>query len=187
MDFEAARVEGGVSHLAKIVRSFAGAGIVNKVIAVFDNDTAGEEAIRSLRQINLPGNLCVLKLPELRMLRKYPTLGPSGPITMNVNGLAASIELYLGDDVLRQNGTLAPVQWSAYNSVMGKYQGEVLEKDKIQKRFKEKLARQKNCINLTQDPNWSGLSAIMSSIFSAFHRYDQKHIFAEQLDNYSRW
>jgi hypothetical protein len=187
MDFEAARVEGGVSHLAKIVKSFAGAGIVNKVIALFDNDTAGEEAIRSLRQIKLPGSLSVLKLPDLKMLRKYPTIGPSGPTNMNINGLAASIELYLGDDVLREGGKLAPVQWSAYNSVVGKYQGEVLGKDKIHKRFKEKLARQKNGTNLAQDQNWSGLGAIMSSIFSAYHRFDQKLILAEQLEKYARW
>ncbi len=187
MDFEAARVEGGVSHLAKIVKSFAGAGIVNKVIAVFDNDTAGEEAIRSLRRIKLPGNLCVLKLPNLKTLRKYPTIGPSGPITMNVNARAASIELYLGDDVLRENGKSTPVQWSAYNRAIGKYQGEVLDKDKIHKRFKEKLACQKNCTNLTQDENWSGLRAIMSSIFSAFHRFDQKTILGEHYENYSRW
>src|SRR6516225_6366879 len=110
MDFETARVDGGVSHLARYVKSFAGVGIVNKVIAVFDNDTAGEEAIRSLRKITLPGNLCVLKLPNLKTLRKYPTIGPSGPVTMNVNGMAASIELYLGEDVLRDKGKLTPVQ-----------------------------------------------------------------------------
>lgn len=186
MDFEAARVEGGASQLAKIVKSFAGAGIVNKVIAIFDNDTAGEEAVRSLRQIKLPGSLCVLKLPALKMLRKYPTIGPSGPRHMNVNGLAGSIELYLGDDVLREGGELAPVQWSAYNSVIEKYQGSVLEKDKIQKRFKDKLARQKNGTNLTQDQNWSGLHAILSSMFSAFHPFDRKLILTEQLEGYGR-
>jgi hypothetical protein len=78
MDFNAARVEGGASQLAKIVRSFAGAGIVNKVIAIVDNDTAGEESVRSLKQIRPPGNLTALKLPELPLLRTYPTIGPSG-------------------------------------------------------------------------------------------------------------
>ena len=53
MDFETARVEGGASPLVKIVKSFAGAGIMNKVIAIFDNDTAGHEAVRSLRSIKL--------------------------------------------------------------------------------------------------------------------------------------
>jgi hypothetical protein len=186
MDFEAARVEGGASPLSKIVKSFAGAGIANKVIAIFDNDTVGQDAIRLLRQIKLPDNLSVLKLPDLKALRKYPTIGPSGPKDMNVNGLAASIELYLGEDVLRENGKLTPVKWSAYISSMGQYQGEVLEKDKIHKRFKEKLAHQRNLSNLTQDKNWSGLCAVMSGIFSAFHRFDRNIIFAEGLENYTR-
>jgi hypothetical protein len=186
MDFEAAKVEGGASPLSKIVKSFAGAGIANKVIAIFDNDTAGQDAIRSLRNINLPGNLSVLKLPELKALRRYPTIGPSGPKDMNVNGLAASIELYLGEDVLRENGRLTPVKWSAYINNMGQYQGEVLDKDKIHKRFKEKLARHMDGPNLTQDQNWAGLCAIMSSIFSAFHRFDRNIIFAERLENYPR-
>lgn len=186
MDFETARVEGGASHLARIVKSFAGAGIVNKVVAVFDNDTAGQEAIHSLRNVKLPDNLCVLKLPDLKRLRKYPTIGPTGRISANVNGLAASIELYVGDDVLRESGKLMPVKWSAYNSVVKRYQGEVLEKDEIHKRFKKKLANQKNCTNLAQDQNWSGLRAIMSAVFSAFHRYDQKLILSEQFEDYAR-
>jgi hypothetical protein len=186
MDFEAARVEGGASHLARIVKSFAGAGIANKVIAIFDNDTVGLEAIRLLRQIKLPGNLSVLKLPELKALRKYPTIGPSGPAKMNVNGLAASIELYLGEDVLRENGKLPPVKWSTFISSMGQYQGEVLDKDRIHKRFKEKLTLDRDRSNLTQDQNWVGLCAIMSSIFSAFHRYDRNVIFSERLENYCR-
>jgi hypothetical protein len=187
MDFESAKVEGGVSHLARIVKSFAGAGIANKVIAVFDNDAAGEDAIRSLRTINLPGNLSVVKLPDLDMLRDYPTIGPSGASCMNINGSAASIELYLGVDVLSENGKLLPIQWSSYNYAVEKYQGEVLEKSKIHQRFKEKLLHQKNSHNLMEDRNWSGMCAIMASIFSAFHDYDKQFILAEQLEDQGRW
>src|SRR5262249_48581946 len=95
MDFETARVEGGASQLGRIVKSFAGAGIANKVIAVFDNDAVGHEAIKSLQLVRFPGNLALLRLPDLDALRKYPTVGPSGKASMNVNGSAASIELYL--------------------------------------------------------------------------------------------
>jgi hypothetical protein len=78
MDFELARVGGGAPQLANIVKSFAGAGIVNKVIALFDNDTIGKEAVQNLQQLKLPGNLRVLNLPDLPTLRKYPTTGPGG-------------------------------------------------------------------------------------------------------------
>jgi hypothetical protein len=185
MDFEGAHVEGGVSHLAKIVRSFAGAGIVNKVIAIFDNDTAGEEAMRTFRRIQLPGNLCVMKLPELEALRNYPTIGPSGTTVMDVNGLAASIELYLGADVLSEKGELIHVQWTGYNSNLSKYQGEVLNKDRIQMRFKEKLRVCEEHPELVKEKDWSGIHAIMSAIFSSFHAFDRDMIFAERLENYT--
>lgn len=186
MDFEAARVEGGAPQLAKIIRAFAGAGIVNKIIGLFDNDTAGNEACRSLKSIKLPGNFSVLTLPELKTLRKYPTVGPSGRRRMNVNGTAASIELYLGADVLREKGRLSPVQWSGYNHSTREYQGEVLGKDSIQKRFKEKLLRERGSTNLTQDADWRDLCAIFMSVFGAFHAFDKKHILSEQYEKLSR-
>ncbi|HUK41462.1 MAG TPA: HEPN/Toprim-associated domain-containing protein, partial [Candidatus Acidoferrales bacterium] len=178
MDFDAARVEGGASNLARIVKSFAGAGIVNRAIAIFDNDAVGQEAIHSLHQAKLPATLCILKLPDLDALRKYPTIGPSGRKTMDVNRSAASIELYLGDDVLRENGKLPPIHWASYSQSAGRYQGSLSDADKgkIQKRFKEKLARQTYDHGLVRDRNWLGLSAIMYSIFSAFHRLDQSAI-----------
>jgi len=178
MDFELARVGGGASQLANIVKSFAGAGIVNKVIALFDNDTIGKEAVQNLRQLKLPSNLRVLSLPDVPTLRKYPTKGPSGSKLMNVNGSAASIELYLGDDVLRENGKLVPIEWSNHVPALRKYQGSLANVDKgnVHKRFKEKLRKAKNQRNLRSDPNWSGLCAIMASIFSAFHSFDQQVI-----------
>jgi len=57
-----------------------------------------------------------------------------------VNGLAASIELYLGIDVLRrEDGSLTPVQWRGYDQSIHQYQGELLDKGEIQERFAEKL------------------------------------------------
>jgi hypothetical protein len=178
MDFESARVEGGASPLAKIVKSFAGAGIVNKVIAVFDNDTVGQEAMHSLRQIKLPGNISVLKLPSFKKLNKYPTIGPSGQKAMNINGSASSIELYLGEDVLKENGKFLPVQWSGYIPSMNQYQGSLLtsDKDRVHKRFKDKLEKARDLTSFTQGENWTGLREIMDAIFSAFHNFDRRII-----------
>jgi hypothetical protein len=189
MDFESARVEGGASHLARIVKSFAGAGITNKVVAIFDNDTVGQEAIHSLRQIELPGNISVLKLPDFAGLRKYPTVGPSGRRAMNINGAAASIELYLGEDVLRENGRLFPVHWSGYVHNMDKYQGGLSDTDKgkVHKLFKEKLTKGRGQIALAQNEDWAGLCVIMSRIFSAFHSFDRRIISESRLERYSRY
>jgi hypothetical protein len=188
MDFELARVGGGAPQLANIVKSFAGAGIVNKVIALFDNDTIGKEAVQNLQQLKLPSNLRVLNLPDLPTLRKYPTTGPGGSKLINVNGSAASIELYLGDDVLRENGKLLPVKWSNHVPAVGKYQGSIAETDKgkVHKRFREKLRKARNRHDLRSDPNWSGLCAIMGSIFSAFHSFDQR-IICEAEEAFVQW
>lgn len=119
LDFESSRSPGGAGYLVSVVKAFAGAGITNRVIALFDNDTAAREAIRALGAITLPSNIVVRHYPELCMLRDYPTLGPGGVASLNVNGLAGSIELYLGSDVLRDNqGALIPVQWKGYSEAL---------------------------------------------------------------------
>jgi hypothetical protein len=51
MDFEEGRVPGGAGNLLNLVKSFSAAGIVNRVVAVFDNDTACQSAVQSLRPI----------------------------------------------------------------------------------------------------------------------------------------
>jgi hypothetical protein len=184
MDFDGTRVVGGAGSLANIVRAFAGAGILNRVIAVFDNDTAAETAIRTLRNIQVPENIQILKLPEHAALRKYPTIGPSGPISMDVNGSAGSIELYLGADVLaNEQGELAPVQWAGYEPSVGKYQGEVLFKDAIQKRFKQKLEACDTDRSLLQRSDWSGIRSILSAIVVAFHPLDNKLIHELAVSN----
>lgn len=75
MDFEGARVGGGAGALAGMVKAFVGAGIANRVVALFDNDTAGAAAIRSLAQVKIPSNIKVLQYPWLPLACQYPTLG----------------------------------------------------------------------------------------------------------------
>ena len=58
---------------------------------------------------------------------------------MNVNGMACGIELYLGKDLLIENGELIPIRWREYNDRVKQYHGVSDRKDLIQKRFREKL------------------------------------------------
>lgn len=184
MDFEGARVGGGAGNLANIVKAFAGAGIVNKVVALFDNDTAGDAAIQGLRSVRIPKNIKIERLPELPTLRQYPTIGPSGSIVMDVNGMAASIELYLGNDVLAEDmGDLAPVQWTGYDAGLRKYQGEVSCKDRIQERFRRRLETCRSDPGRLQQTDWSGLRAILSTLFVAFQEIDGAEIRAD-IDGY---
>jgi hypothetical protein len=152
-------------------------GIVNRVVAVFDNDTAGQSAVQSLRSIGLRRNIQAIALPDVDWLRKYPTIGPAGPVNMDVNGMAASIELYLGADVLKAKGdSLTPIQWTGYDQKARQYQGEVLYKDQIHDRFSDKLDRCRRNPKAVASADWDGMRLIWRTIFVAFHDVDHDDI-----------
>jgi hypothetical protein len=169
LDFESTKSPGGAGHLVSLIKAFSATGITNKVIALFDNDTAATDARRALAAVSLPRNISIRAYPNLAMLRSYPTLGPSGNTELDVNGLAASIELYLGRDVLTQDdGSLTPVQWKGYNETLGQYQGEVMRKAQLQQLFSKKADSALANSALLATGDWSGLSAIAQVIFTAF-------------------
>jgi hypothetical protein len=49
-------------NLASLVKGLAGVGIGNRVIAVFDNDTAGAIQADEVRKLKLPENFRILTL-----------------------------------------------------------------------------------------------------------------------------
>ena len=180
LDFELTGFGGGVGNLANIVKAFAGTGIVNSIIALFDNDTAAAAACKTLHAVRLPSNIVIRQLPELPLLKEYPTIGPSGEITQNVNGIAASIELYLGEDVLRgESGHLVPVQWTGYDRGMNRYQGEVIDKPELHKRFRRKMENS----NGVPGDEWDGLRAVFNVIFHVFDE-KQRHLICEYPRDY---
>jgi hypothetical protein len=169
LDFNSPRSPGGAGHLVSLVKAFSAAGITNRIVALFDNDTAAREATRALATISLLPNIAVRHYPDLELLRTYPTLGPGGLASLDVNGLAGSIELYLGQDVLRDGqDTLTPVQWKGYSETLKQYQGEVMRKTKLHSVFNEKVARCRADPDARKTTDWSGLSAILQEIFRAF-------------------
>lgn len=181
LDFEEAKVPGGAGALASMIKAFAGAGIINRVIALFDNDTAADSAIRPLKMVDLPENIEILKYPKLDLASTYPTIGPSGLVSMDVNSLAGSIELYLGKDCLiDDSGNLIPIQWKGYDSKLKKYQGEIMNKGDIQERFLEKLDKCESNHELIDHYDWSGIHLIINNLMSAFHDKDEKSILSNQ-------
>ncbi len=160
---------GGAAVLGQLVKSFAAARLANRIVAVFDNDTAAQVVIETLSHLKLPDNMRVFRLPDLKLAETYPTLGPTGISTMNVNGLACSIELFLGEEVLRGlDGNMVPVQWTGFESKLRRYQGELVNKAEVQERFQRKLACCESSPKHIANFDWSGLHHIIHILRGAF-------------------
>jgi hypothetical protein len=127
-------VDGGTSYLVKFLKAFAAARAPLQIIAVFDNDVAGVQAYRQALALNFPRNISVMTLPDIKIAEDYPTVGAQGEGTENVNGRAASIELYLGrTSLVDAGGSLRPVRWKGY--VHNAFQGAVEGKADIRAAF----------------------------------------------------
>lgn len=169
LDFGPMRVQGGAPVMLGFLRAFVGAGVANRIIAILDNDSAGRNAVRGLAGIPLPPRVRVLHYPAIGLLRDYPTIGPTGMVPMDVNGLAGSLEMYLGEDVLRSvDGELMPIQWRGFIDGVEAYQGEVTRKAEIHRRFEAKLARCEEDPAMIRAGDWNGVREILRSLQTAF-------------------
>lgn len=186
LDFGLPNLEGGAGNLVRILKGMIGAGISNRIVAIFDNDSAARDAMRSLEKVDIPSNVAVLSYPEIPYAESYPTKGPTGVQDMNANGLAGSIELYFGLDILEQaDGTLTPVQWKGYIKSIDAYQGELLDKHRLQNSFDELLNRIHSPTSKS-NRDWSGMEAILLSIFGAF-RSERRDAIERQRELFSPW
>lgn len=168
MDFNTSNSAGGASSLAAAVKAFVGSGITNRIIAIFDNDTAASVAKKGLSRTQIPDNIKVTSYPDIDIARDYPAIGPAGISRVDINGLACSIELYFGTDVLTQDQQLTLVQWKGYDESIQQYQGEVLNKKALQDAFSRKVER---CIadpSAVSTTDWGAMRAIWQHIFQCF-------------------
>lgn len=169
IDFDLANMPGSTGHLLNIVKAFVVTGVKHRTIAVFDNDAAGHDALRQLIHVPLPDNIKAIALPMLPLAAGYPTVGPQGTLEVDINGLACSLELYLGRDILEQsNGALTPVRWTGLMQGAGRYQGEVMNKVEIQERYERLLEKATIDSTAAHDHDWSGMRLVFESIFGAF-------------------
>jgi len=162
MDHATFKVPGGTSALVGLARSLAGAKISNRIIFLFDNDTAGHEGYQQFQKVNCPKHYQGLILPYLRSAEAYPTIGPTGDAPANVNGCACGIELYCGPKALTGgDGSPCLVQWKGYMDGMKRYQGEPLDKDGIKQRFLTTL-RQSAAPRI--DPEFEDMRLVLKSL-----------------------
>ena len=185
MDFENARVAGGAGPLTAIVKSFAGVGISNKIVAIYDNDTAAIDAAKQLAKIQLPSNIKIMFLPEIERLNSYPTIGPAGKSNMNINGMTGSIEMYLGHNILfnESSNSYYPIQWTGYNSGLKQYQGEIIEKDLVQKEYRKILKICEDDSSKIENYDFKDIRLVLQNLLKIFHEFEQELIFKE-FDEY---
>ena len=176
-EFTGKRNAGGVGELARLVRAFAAARVRHRILALFDNDTAARASLSNLELDTVPSNIAVRRYPDTTLAQHYPTLGPSGETRMDVNGLAGSLELYLGKDVLKNSEySLTPVRWIGYEKKMRAYQGVLLDEETVRRRFERKLTRCETHPEEIKFHDWEGIRAILDTMFSAFHEVDAADI-----------
>jgi hypothetical protein len=166
LNFDTYKAEGGSAMLEKTVKSFAAAGISNKIIALFDYDAAGLAATERLKKRKFPDNFRVINLPPINLADNYPAIGSQGKINENVNGRACSIEMYLGIDILTDtNNQLAPVKWRNIEPQINTLQGEIFGKADLQKNYFKKVQTTIKKGSLQSEHDWSGLISIFERIF----------------------
>jgi hypothetical protein len=122
----------GTGNLYRFCQGLAQIKIQNRVVVVFDNDSAGREAEEKVAGLSLPRNMRVIRLPNLPECTKFATVGPSGEAEEDINGRAISIELFLD---LGGSVNEPRVRWTSYNLKTASYQGELIGKEQYTKRF----------------------------------------------------
>lgn len=141
MDFEFAgtKREGSASALSNNVKTFVASKLRARIIAIYDNDTAGQFArLKLLEGMTLPDNVRVLNYPNLNCFDSYPTYSPNKAIVFdNINGRACSIEMYLPDECISNESGFYSIEWENLQSIKlssgvnKEYQGVISNKDTI--------------------------------------------------------
>lgn len=183
MEFEDAggrKRDGGASYVVKNLKTFYFSKIKSKFIAIFDNDAEGYQSkITLLNSIkSWPNNFRILLYPEIDLFHSYPTLAPNGKIiTDDINRKAASIELYLPDDIIKENGEFYPIEWEARKKIKfvdGKeealYQGVISQKEDIKKNFQKLRNSIINDEKYFAVEDWIRMKQLLDIIIFAFDK-----------------
>jgi hypothetical protein len=125
----------GTGNLYRFCQGLASIRIQNKVLVIFDNDTAGREKYELGLGLTLPENMKIVKLPDLPEFESFLCVGPNGETRENINGRAVAIENFL--DLNQQDPIPPRIRWQSYNEKLDAYQGSLVDKDAHVKLFAE--------------------------------------------------
>lgn len=166
---EDAKAEHNSGQVMRTLRSFASAGVTNRVVGVLDNDAAGRVAARTLDAAPRPATNRYFLLPDVPYGAAYPTNGPSGDADLDINGRAVSIEFQFGLEPLRlETGELAKVEWKGPQQPINVYQGSFSGRDKaaIQRNIDEFLTTASTDHDPKMEP-WPAVHALVDRLIEA--------------------
>ncbi len=151
VDMEEGYPFSGTGNLLKFLKGLISISIRNDVLVLYDNDLEGVTNYEKSCALNAPANMVILKLPDREEFERFPTIGPNGEHTADINGSAAAIECFL------DTGPEARVRWTSYNDRIEKYQGELESKTAYAKAF---LSQRK----LDSGYDYSGIEYVLTSV-----------------------
>jgi len=170
LDIELSNLELGANRIITYLKSFISAGIMNKVIVLFDNDAEGIYCKNELLKLkNIPNNFSIKTYPDIEITKSYPTICPTGIETLNINGSACSIELYLCEEILKEKNQYIPVQWKSFNEHVKKYQGVISKKWDIQKGYDKIIKECTSDLKLINNYNFDNMKVLIEDIFYSFN------------------
>ncbi|MGW8113992.1 HEPN/Toprim-associated domain-containing protein [Caproicibacterium sp. NSD3] len=123
----------GVGNLYNFCLGLVRINVGNKILVIFDNDTAGVEKYQLLSSVKKPDTFLITKLPNYDAFSHFQALGPQGESYENINGKAVAIECFLD---LNSVNKIPAIRWTSYNKKMKQYQGELVGKDDYVRAFK---------------------------------------------------
>lgn len=122
----------GTGNLKNFVKGLSKINILNNILVILDNDTAGKSVYNDIKGIDLPNNLKVITLPNYKDFVNFKCKGPQGNSIENINGKAVSIECFLDHSSIDDE---IYVRWTGFNDKLMQYQGNIEPKNLLIKSF----------------------------------------------------
>lgn len=131
----------GTGNLKNFIKGLSKINILNKILVVLDNDTAGRSVYNDIKKIDLPKNLKIITLPNHKDFDSFKCKGPQGDSLENINGKAVSIECFLDHSSIDDE---IYVRWTGFNDKLIQYQGNIEPKNLLIKSFHQHYKHEYN-------------------------------------------
>jgi hypothetical protein len=125
----------GTGNLYRFCQGLSSIKIQNKIIIIYDNDTAGNNKYKDASKLPLSNSMIIIKLPNHEDFNNFLTIGPNGKRKKNINELAVSIESFL--DLDYKTHDIPCVRWTSFDDKSGQYQGELVNKNMYVRKYKD--------------------------------------------------